>query len=105
MVNKPPIAHPIPDDWKIFVSIASYRDDDTFATLKSLISKAAHPERLRVVVYNQQNYWNNQWDRPLDQKLNNYIEQVSNQTNAPSILVENIFYHNAKYVYDARNQI
>ena len=26
-VDKPPKAHPIPDDWKIFISLASYRDD------------------------------------------------------------------------------
>ena len=26
IVDKPPKPHPIPDDWKIFVSIASYRD-------------------------------------------------------------------------------
>ena len=26
VVNKPPKPHPIPDDWKIFVGIASYRD-------------------------------------------------------------------------------
>lgn len=26
VVNKPPKPHPIPDDWKIFVGIAAYRD-------------------------------------------------------------------------------
>ena len=26
VVDKPPKPHPIPEDWKIFVSIASYRD-------------------------------------------------------------------------------
>ena len=26
VVDKPPKPHPIPEDWKIFISIASYRD-------------------------------------------------------------------------------
>ena len=26
VVNKPPKPHPIPEDWKIFISIAAYRD-------------------------------------------------------------------------------
>ena len=27
VVDKPPKPHPIPDDWKIFIGIASYRDN------------------------------------------------------------------------------
>ena len=26
VVDKPAISHPIPEDWKMFVSIAAYRD-------------------------------------------------------------------------------
>ena len=55
VVNKPAQPHPIPNDWKIFVSIASYRDPQLTATLKSLIGLAAHPERLRIVILNQYN--------------------------------------------------
>ena len=53
IVDKPSKPHPIPDDWKIFVSIASYRDIELGKTLKDVISHASYPERLRIVVYNQ----------------------------------------------------
>ena len=53
IVDKPPKPHPIPDYWKIFVSIASYRDIELEKTLRDVISHASYPERLRIVVYNQ----------------------------------------------------
>ena len=53
VINKPPKPHPIPNDWSIFISIASYRDLQLVHTIRSLVKEAAHPERLRIVVYNQ----------------------------------------------------
>ena len=53
IVDKPTKQHPIPDDWKIFIGIASYRDSQLLPTIKSLIHEASYPERLRIVVYNQ----------------------------------------------------
>ena len=55
IIEKPLKPHPIPDDWKIFISIASYRDIELIYTLRSLVSAATHPERLRIVVCNQNN--------------------------------------------------
>ena len=52
----------------MFISIASYRDIELLLTLQSLISEATNPERLRIVVYNQQDFWN-EWDRMLDEDL------------------------------------
>ena len=52
VVDKPPKPHPIPDDWNIFIGIASYRDNQLIHTIKSLVDKATYPERLRIVVYN-----------------------------------------------------
>ena len=59
----------------MFISIASYRDRELLLTLKSLISEATHPERLRIVLYNQQDFWND-WDRKIDQDLIEYIDEV-----------------------------
>ena len=53
IVDKPMKQHPIPDGWKIFVSIASYRDIELIKTLRSLVSGATYPDRLRIVIYNQ----------------------------------------------------
>ena len=52
VVNKPPKPHPIPNDWKIFVGIASYRDLQLVHTMKSLVRLAKYPERLRLVILN-----------------------------------------------------
>ena len=52
VVDKPPKPHPIPEDWSMFISIASYRDQQLEHTLKSLLTTAKHPERLRIVIYN-----------------------------------------------------
>lgn len=50
------------DNWKdnstIFVSIPSYRDPETPYTLQSLFSNAKNPQRVTVLV-NEQNYYNN----------------------------------------------
>ena len=53
VVDKPPKPHPIPEDWKMFISIASYRDLQLIHTLKSMLKTAKHPERLRIAIYNQ----------------------------------------------------
>ena len=75
IVNKPPVLHPIPESWKIFVGIASYRDPQLIHTIKSLIDQATHPERLRIVVYNQFDYLQ-KWDRKKFQDLVKYISDV-----------------------------
>lgn len=41
------------DDYSIFVSVASYRDDNCPKTLTEMYSKAAHPERLFVGLVQQ----------------------------------------------------
>ena len=56
MVHKPAKPHPIPEDWSIFVSIASWKDIQLIMTLKTLIRLAAHPERLRIVILNQYDF-------------------------------------------------
>ena len=53
VVYKPPKHHPIPEDWKIFISIASYRDLQLVQTIKSIVEEAKYPERLRIVAFNQ----------------------------------------------------
>ena len=52
VVDKPPKPHPIPNNWSIFISIASYRDIQLIYTLKSMLKMAKHPERLHIVIYN-----------------------------------------------------
>ena len=37
IVDKPPKPLPIPDDWNIFVSMASYRDFETLGSVRSLV--------------------------------------------------------------------
>ena len=76
MVNKPPTPHPIPEDWKIFVGIAAYRDLQLVHTLRSLVSNASYPERLRIVIYNQFDLWGD-WDQNLLTDLKNYIKEAS----------------------------
>ena len=64
VVNKPPKPHQIPEDWSMFISIASYRDYQLVHTLKSMLETAKHPERLRIVIYNQYDFWH-EWDLSL----------------------------------------
>ena len=53
IVDKPAKPHPIPEDWSMFISIASYRDNQLVYTLNSMIELATHPERLRIMIYDQ----------------------------------------------------
>ena len=76
VVDRPPINHPIPDDWSIFISIASYRDMQLIHTIRSLVKDAVHPERLRIVVFNQWNYLE-EYDKDLNADLNKYIEEAA----------------------------
>ena len=96
--------HSIPEDWSLFISIASYRDLFLLQTIKSLIDQATHPERLRIIIYNQFDYWHD-WDRKQNLKLYEYIEEVKKQENSPKFVVENIWHTNAKNVYYARSMI
>ena len=43
----------IPEDYSIFVGIPSYRDSQLVETVKSLISQAQHPDKLRIVIFLQ----------------------------------------------------
>ena len=61
VVSKPKKPHPIPETWSMFIGIASYRDPQLIHTMKSMISMAKYPERLRLVIYNQYDFWN-EWD-------------------------------------------
>lgn len=45
----------------IFVQITSYRDPELVATIRNLISRAAHPERLKICVAHQ-SHSNDTWD-------------------------------------------
>ena len=101
MVNKPPTPHPIPDNWKIFVGIAAYRDKELVHTLRSLVSQATHPERLRIVVYNQYDLWG-EWDQKLVAEVEQYIKEASKLPNPPSILMEKVSHKDAKNCYYAR---
>ena len=101
IIDKTTKPHPVPDDWKIFISIASYRDLELYKTMKSLIYQAVYPERLRIVVYNQQDFWH-EWDKEQDYKLDQLIKEAQNLPYPPSILVENIWHEDAKNVYFAR---
>ena len=56
-VDKPPKPHPIPEDWSMFISIAAYRDLQLVPTLDSMVGNAMYPERLRIVIYNQSDFW------------------------------------------------
>ena len=76
MVDKLPTLHFIPEDWKIFVGIAAYRDLDLVNTLRNLVSQATYPERLRIVIYNQFDLWGD-WDQNLLTDLKNYIKEAS----------------------------
>jgi len=47
---------------KIFVQIASYRDPQLLPTLRDMISKAKHPENLRICIcwqHSDQDSWDN----------------------------------------------
>ena len=72
VINKPPKPHPIPEDWSIFISIASYRDKELVPTLKSMLKTTKNPERLHIVIYNQQDFYQ-KWDLELENELNKYI--------------------------------
>lgn len=101
VVNKPPTPHPVPNDWKMFVGIAAYRDLQLVHTLRSLVSKAAHPERLRIVVYNQYDFWG-EWDQQLAADVKRYIDEAARLPNPPSILMESVSHRDAKNCYHAR---
>ena len=95
IVDKPQKPIPIPDNWKIFIGIASYRDNQLIHTIKSLIEEATYPERLRIVVYNQIDFFH-EFDRHLLAELNDYIWEVENGPNPPSFLIENIWSEKSK---------
>ena len=102
VVDKPPKPHPIPDDWKMFISIASYRDHELSETILALVAKAAYHERLRIVVFNQIDLMD-EWDRKQDNVLHEVIYNITTKLrNPPSILVENIWHEKAINVYYAR---
>ena len=65
---------------------------------------ATHPERLRIVVYNQIDFTDEE-DRKMDRELIKYIEEMRTKPNPATILVEYIYFRNAKNVYYAREKI
>ena len=62
---------------------------------------AAYPERLRIAIYFQVDFWG-EYDSKIKANLDEYIEEVLKQPNSPSILVETIYIENALNVYHAR---
>ena len=46
-----PALIPIPDDYKVFVGIVSYRDSELIGTLTDLFNNAHDTSKLRIVVY------------------------------------------------------
>ena len=86
----------------MFISIASYRDHELSETILSLVAKAAHHERLRIVVFNQIDLMD-EWDRKQDKVLHEVIYNITTKLpDPPSILVENIWHEKAQNVYHAR---
>ena len=104
VVDKPAKPHPIPNDWSIFISIASYRDPQLTATLKSLVRLAAHPERLRINILNQYNPEDESDVRSLNE-VKAYLAEVGQLPNAPSILQEELHSKYAMGSYMARAHI
>ena len=104
IVDKPPTSHPIPENWSIFVGIAAYRDLQLVHTLRSLVSQATHPERLRIVIYNQFDLWG-EWDQQLLADVKNYIKEAARLPNPPKILMEQVSHKDAKNCYHARTQL
>ena len=104
VVDKPPPHHPIPDTWKIFVGIASYRDSQLIGTLKAMIRLAAHPERLRILALNQYNF-NEEWDLNLVKELKEFIALEESKPNAPDIVHVEVPHHESKNCYGARVMI
>ena len=41
--------------------------------MQSLITQATHPERLRLVIYNQYDFWN-EWDQKQVVEVKKYID-------------------------------
>ena len=91
IVDKPLKPLPIPDDWNIFVAIASYRDSELLRTIKHMVDQATYPERLRIVVYNQVNFYDRN-DLFQIAELNDYVDNLEEKKQKPSILIENTSY-------------
>ena len=70
-------------------------------TMKSLIEQATYPGKLRLVVYNQIDFFNKTDSIELE-NLNRYVDEVQKGPNPPSILIENVWHEEAKNVYYAR---
>ena len=104
VVNKPANPHPIPEDWSMFVSIASYKDIQLIMTLKTLIRLAAHPERLRINILKQYNFEDEEQLKRAEE-VRAYITEVKSLPNAPYIFMEEVPLNEVKNLYNARYRL
>lgn len=104
VVNKPPIDHPIPSDWKIFIGVAAYRDLQLVNTLKSMVRLAKHPERLRIVILNQYNF-TDEWDLNLLKGVKEFIAEAEAYEKPPTFVMEEVPHEEAKNCYHARYRL
>ena len=102
IVVKDYVPLPFPDDWSIFVGIASYRDAQLTHTINDIVDKAAHPERLRLVIYNQVNV-HEQWDMKHLNEAKKAIDRVVNLPNPPKVLMTVTEHTKAKNAFYARH--
>ena len=104
IVKKELPQHPIPEDYKIFVGIAAYRDLQLLSSLQALIKLAAHPEKLRIIILNQYNF-DDEEDKKLVADVQAYIDELEKGPNAPSIVMVHVSHLDAKNCYHARYRI
>ena len=104
IIDKPIAPHPIPDDWKIFIGVASYRDLQLVHTLKSMVRLAKHPERLRIVILNQYNF-TDEWDLNLLKGVKEFIAEAEAYPNPPTFVMEEVPHEEAKNCYNARYRL
>ena len=72
--------------------------------MRSLITQATHPERLRLIIYNQYDFWN-EWDQKQVAEVKKYIDFATSQPNPPTILMESVSHKDAKNCYHARYRL
>ena len=77
---------------KIFVSVASYRDDQCLETIKSMIERADHPENLVICVCQQ----NSILEKDCFQDCNKSIKTDSFNKSCPSAKIERLAYTSAR---------
>ena len=104
VVHKPAKPHPLPKNWDIFVSIASWKDIQLIMTLKTLIRLAAHPERLHIVILNQYDFEDEE-QLKMAEEVRAYINEVKGTPGQPFIYMEELPLNKVKNQYHARYRL